>query len=91
MPTGVPVARSRNLKAYAPTQMKPVARETVFGGYRGDAVMVIAMDDINDVDLNNAMCEIEYYAPLARTPVGTRKIVHLNGIEHIFRRGVSSS
>jgi hypothetical protein len=68
--------------------MKPVERETVFGGYRGEAVMIIGMDDPNEVGLANAMCEIEYYAPLSQTPVGTRKIVHLSGVEHLFGRGV---
>lgn len=67
--------------------MKPVARETVFGGYRGEAVMIIAMDDPNEVGPDNAMCEIEYYAPLSQTPAGTRKTVHLSGVEHMFGRG----
>jgi hypothetical protein len=69
--------------------MRPVERETVFGGYRGEPVMIIATDDPGEVGADAAMCEIEYYAPLAKTPVGTRAIVHLNAVEFLYGRGAT--
>jgi len=69
--------------------MRPVERETVFGGYRGEPVMIIATDDPSEVGADKAMCEIEYYAPLAKTPVGTRAVVSLNAIEFLYERGAT--
>jgi hypothetical protein len=71
--------------------MQPVTRGTVFGGYRREAVMVIAMDDPDDVGEDDAMCEVEFYGPLSETPVGTRMVVHLSAIEYLSGRGLPNS
>ena len=71
--------------------MQPVTRGTVFGGYRGEAVMVVAVDSPAEVGVDNAMCEVEFYAPLSETPVGTRIVVHLSAIEFLSGHGLPNS
>jgi hypothetical protein len=64
-----------------PVAMRPITRVTVFGGYRVEAVMIVGVDARPAVVAHDAMCEIEYYSeysPVSQSPVGTRKVVHLN-------------
>ena len=63
--------------------MQPVKRGTLFGGYRGEAVMVVAMDDPDTVGADRAMCEVEFYGPSGKTPAGTHMVVHLSAIEFL--------
>jgi hypothetical protein len=76
-----------------PVAMRPITRDTVFGGYRGEAVMIVGVDARAAVVASDAMCEVEYYSeysPVSQSPVGTRKVVHLNAVEYLYGRGVTS-
>jgi len=61
------------------SRVKLLPRDSMFGMYRGERVMVIAVpDDVSDV---NAECEVEYLSPLASVPKDTRARVRWGDVD----------